>query len=53
MIYHIKDFIGITKKYGCISAYAYLGDVIDTSEGDKKTNYRPLPGGEIKPFRLG
>ena len=34
---HIKDFIGITKKYGCISAYAYLGDVIDTSEGDKKT----------------
>ena len=21
---------------GCISAYAYLGDVIDTSEGDKK-----------------
>ena len=34
---HIKDFINITKKYGCISAYAYLGDVIDTSEGDKKT----------------
>ena len=33
---HIKDFIGITKKYGCISAYAYLGDVIDTSDGDKK-----------------
>ena len=33
---HIKDFIDITKKYGCISAYAYLGDVIDTSEGDKK-----------------
>ena len=34
---HIKDFVAITKKYGCISAYAYLGDVIDTSEGDKKT----------------
>ena len=34
---HIKDFICITKKFGCISAYAYLGDVIDTSEGDKKT----------------
>ena len=34
---HIKDFVSITKKYGCISAYAYLGDVIDTSEGDKKT----------------
>ena len=34
---HIKDFINVTKKYGCISAYAYLGDVIDTSEGDKKT----------------
>ena len=34
---HIKDFIDITKKLGCISAYAYLGDVIDTSEGDKKT----------------
>lgn len=34
---HIKDFINITKKYGCISAYAYLGDVIDTSGGDKKT----------------
>lgn len=34
---HIKDFINITKKLGCISAYAYLGDVIDTSEGDKKT----------------
>ena len=34
---HIKDFISITKKYGCVSAYAYLGDVIDTSEGDKKT----------------
>ena len=34
---HIKDFIGITKRFGCISAYAYLGDVIDTSEGDKKT----------------
>ncbi len=34
---HIKDFISITKKFGCISAYAYLGDVIDTSEGDKKT----------------
>ncbi|MBQ8146642.1 MAG: PHP domain-containing protein [Clostridia bacterium] len=33
---HIKDFVSITKKYGCISAYAYLGDVIDTSEGDKK-----------------
>ena len=33
---HIKEFIAITKKYGCISAYAYLGDVIDTSEGDKK-----------------
>ena len=34
---HIKDFIDITKRLGCISAYAYLGDVIDTSEGDKKT----------------
>ena len=34
---HIKDFIALTKKIGCISAYAYLGDVIDTSEGDKKT----------------
>ena len=34
---HIKDFISVAKKYGCISAYAYLGDVIDTSEGDKKT----------------
>lgn len=34
---HIKDFIAITKKYNCISAYAYLGDVIDISEGDKKT----------------
>ena len=33
---HIKDFIKLAKKYGCISAYAYLGDVIDTSEGDKK-----------------
>lgn len=33
---HIKDFISITKALGCISAYAYLGDVIDTSEGDKK-----------------
>ena len=34
---HIKEFVAITKKYGCISAYAYLGDVIDTSDGDKKT----------------
>lgn len=34
---HIKDFIKLAKKYGCISAYAYLGDVIDTSEGDKKS----------------
>ena len=33
---HIKDFIALTKRLGCISAYAYLGDVIDTSEGDKK-----------------
>lgn len=33
---HIKDFIALTKKIGCVSAYAYLGDVIDTSEGDKK-----------------
>ena len=34
---HIKDFIALTKKIGCVSAYAYLGDVIDTSEGDKKS----------------
>ena len=34
---HIKDFVSIAKEYGCICAYAYLGDVIDTSEGDKKT----------------
>lgn len=34
---HIKDFVSLAKKYGCICAYAYLGDVIDTSEGDKKT----------------
>ena len=34
---HIKDFICLTKRLGCISAYAYLGDVIDTSEGDKKS----------------
>lgn len=34
---HIKDFISLTKRLGCISAYAYLGDVIDTSEGDKKS----------------
>lgn len=34
---HIKDFIKLTKKTGCISAYAYLGDVIDTVDGDKKT----------------
>lgn len=33
---HIKDFVRLTKKIGCISAYAYLGDVIDTSDGDKK-----------------
>ena len=34
---HIKDFITLTKNFGCVSAYAYLGDVIDTSEGDKKS----------------
>ena len=33
---HIKDFIALTKRLGCISAYAYLGDVIDIGEGDKK-----------------
>ena len=33
---HIKDFIALTKKHGCISAYAYLGDVVDIGEGDKK-----------------
>lgn len=50
---HIKDFIGITKRLGCISAYAYLGDVIDTSEGDKKTQryedaYIDVLMGELK-----
>ena len=34
---HIKDFVSLTKKYGCVCAYAYLGDVIDTSDSDKKT----------------
>ena len=34
---HIKDFVSLAKKYGCVCAYAYLGDVIDTSDSDKKT----------------
>ena len=34
---HIKDFVSLAKNLGCISAYAYLGDVIDTSDMDKKT----------------
>ena len=33
----MADFVAMTKKFGGISAYAYLGDVGDSVTGDKKT----------------
>lgn len=33
---HVTDFIGLAKKTGAISAYAYLGDVAESPTGDKK-----------------
>lgn len=33
----MEEFIAMTKKFGGISAYAYLGDVGDSVTGDKKT----------------
>ncbi|MDD2361737.1 MAG: PHP domain-containing protein [Oscillospiraceae bacterium] len=32
----VSDFIGLSKKVGAISAYAYLGDVENSVTGDKK-----------------
>jgi len=32
----VADFVAMTKRYGGISAYAYLGDVGDSVTGDKK-----------------
>lgn len=32
----VADFVAMVKKYGGVSAYAYLGDVMNSVTGDKK-----------------
>jgi len=34
---NVKDVLEFSRKIGSISAYAYLGDVVDSVTGDKKT----------------
>lgn len=32
----VSEALAVAAEYGCISAYAYLGDVVDSVTGDKK-----------------